>query len=43
VDAAAALIRFMAVLTPEQRRTLGKIVLDRKDIAGSAVRSNVGN
>ncbi len=43
VDAAAALIHFMAVLTPEQRDILAKTVLDRKDPVGAPIRRNVGN
>ena len=43
VDAAAALMRFLGDLTPEQRQTFAKIVLDHKDPAGGPIRNNMGN
>jgi uncharacterized membrane protein len=41
-DAGAEIIRFMAVLTPEQRAMMEAAVLDRHDPAGTLIR-NVGN
>lgn len=41
IDSAALIIRFMAVLTPEQRRIIAQTVLDTQDPAGAAIRSHV--
>jgi Spy/CpxP family protein refolding chaperone len=41
VAASSAIIRFMAVLTPEQRATMAEAVLDPHDPAGALIR-NVG-
>ena len=41
IDAAALIIRFMSVLTEEQRERFARIVLDRRDPAGAPIRNHV--
>jgi len=42
VDATAATLRFSAALTPEQRKQLSRVALDRRDPAGGPIRG-MGN